>query len=74
MGGFRSARVDCWYFVTRSLRKITEVLSSLCLGGQSFPKPDTGPLSGEQLKSPMVGVHHMIRWSSNVLGQGIAAK
>ena len=66
--------VDCWYFVTQLMRKITEILSSLYLGRQSFPKPDTGPLHGRQLKSPMVGVHQMIWWLSNVLGWGLAAK
>ena len=74
VGEFCLPAVDSWYFVTQSLRKITEVLSSLYLGWQSFPKPATGPWSGGQAKSPMVGVHQMIRWSSNVLGRGIAAR
>ena len=50
MGGWRieechSSGTDCWYFVMWSVRKI---LSSLYICGQSFHKPDMGPLSGSK--------------------------
>ena len=65
MGGWRieechSSGTDCWYFIMQSVREIMEVLSSLYICRWSFHKLDMGPLSGRQLRSPMVGVYQMI--------------